>query len=139
MRVLLDHGRPAPLRRYFPDHLVTEAIEKGWDRLSNSDLLTEAEAARFDVFFTADKNIRRQQNLKGRKIAIVELGTSRRERRHTGQLVRSRHSFQDWQLDHRKHANTNPRRVASLSLCTLSGVELCTAGPRAGFLVCQLV
>ncbi len=50
---------------------------KGWDRLSNGDLLTEAEAAGFDVFLTADKNIRYQQNLKGGKIAIVELGTSR--------------------------------------------------------------
>ncbi len=77
MPILFDHSTPAPLRRYLTDHLVTEAIERGWDRLSNGDLLTEAEAAGFDVFLTADKNIRYQQNLKGRKIAIVELGTSR--------------------------------------------------------------
>jgi hypothetical protein len=63
MRILFDHSTPAPLRRYLTDHLVTEAIEREWDRLSNGDLLTEAEAAGFDVFLTADKNIRYQQNL----------------------------------------------------------------------------
>ena len=70
MRILFDHSTPAPLRRYLPGHLVTEAIEKGWDRLSNGDLLTEAEAAGFDVFLTADKNIRYQQNLKAKKVWI---------------------------------------------------------------------
>jgi hypothetical protein len=38
-------------------------------------LLTEAERAGYDVLLTADKNIRYQQNLSGRKIAIVVLGT----------------------------------------------------------------
>jgi hypothetical protein len=40
-------------------------------------LLTEAERAGFDVLLTADKNIRYQQNLTGRRIAIVELSTPR--------------------------------------------------------------
>ena len=77
MRVLFDHSTPAPLRRYLTGHLVTEAMEQGWDRLENGDLLTEGEAAGFEVLVTADKNIRYQQNLSGRKIAIVELGTPR--------------------------------------------------------------
>ena len=77
MRILFDHSVPAPLRRYLTEHAVTEAIQLGWDRLSNGDLLTEAERAGFDVLLTADKNIRYQQNLTGRKIAIVELGTPR--------------------------------------------------------------
>jgi len=34
-----------------------------------------AEQAGFDVFVTADKNMRYQQNLKGRTIAIVVLST----------------------------------------------------------------
>jgi hypothetical protein len=38
-------------------------------------LLAEAERAGFNVFLTADKNIRYQQNLSGRKIAIVVLST----------------------------------------------------------------
>jgi len=56
---------------------VTEARDRGWDRLSNGDLLDAAEAAGFEVLVTADKNIRYQQNLSGRRIAIVELGTPR--------------------------------------------------------------
>jgi hypothetical protein len=55
---------------------VTEAIERGWDRISNGELLELAEAAEFDILLTADKGIRYQQNLHGRKIAIVVLGNS---------------------------------------------------------------
>jgi hypothetical protein len=77
MRVLFDHSTPAPLRHALKGHRVTEAIERGWDALENGALLTEAEAAGFEVFVTADKNKRYQQNLAGRTIAIVELGTPR--------------------------------------------------------------
>jgi hypothetical protein len=45
-------------------------------RLENGVLLKAAEAAGFEVFFTADKNLRYQQNLTGRKIALVVLGQS---------------------------------------------------------------
>jgi hypothetical protein len=37
-------------------------------------LLTAAEQAGFDMLLTTDKNMRYQQNLAGRKIAIVVLG-----------------------------------------------------------------
>jgi hypothetical protein len=37
-------------------------------------LLTAAEDAGFDILLTTDKNMRYQQNLAGRKIAIVVLG-----------------------------------------------------------------
>ncbi len=77
MRVLFDHSTPAPLRRHLSDHLATEAMERGWDRLENGELLRQAEAAGLEVFLTADKNIRYQQNLKSRKIAIVELSSLR--------------------------------------------------------------
>jgi len=56
---------------------VTECREYGWDTVSNGELLTVAEAAGFDVLITTDKNIRYQQNLAGRKIAIVVLGKGR--------------------------------------------------------------
>ena len=71
MRVLLDQGAPAPLRHYLPQHIVKTATEQGWATLANGDLLTEAEAEGFDVFVTTDKNLRYQQNLTGRQIAIV--------------------------------------------------------------------
>ena len=75
MLVLFDHSVPAPLRPHLIGHAVTEARTRGWDTLSNGDLLAEAEIAGFDVFLTADKNIRYQQNLTGRKIALVVLST----------------------------------------------------------------
>jgi hypothetical protein len=49
----------------------------GWEGLTNGELLNEAEKAGFDVLLTTDKNIRYQQNLKTRKIALVVLANPR--------------------------------------------------------------
>ncbi len=89
MLVLFDHSVPAPLAAYLTGHAVTEARTRGWDTLSNGDLLAEADRAGFDVFVTADKNIRYQQNLSGRKIAVVVLGTPQwpRVRLHTEKIA----------------------------------------------------
>ena len=76
MRILFDHSTPAPLRYALEGHVVVEAVERGWERLANGALLDAAEAAGFELFVTADKNIRYQQNLNGRKIAIVALGNA---------------------------------------------------------------
>jgi hypothetical protein len=56
---------------------VKETRDQGWDTLRNGDLLNAAEAAGFDVLLTTDKNIRYQQNLANRRIAIVVLGKGR--------------------------------------------------------------
>ncbi len=77
MHILFDHSVPAPLLPFLIGHAVTEARHRGWDRLSNGDLLAKAEEAGFEVFITADKNIRYQQNLVGREIAILVLSTPR--------------------------------------------------------------
>ncbi len=77
MRVLLDNAVPRGTARCLSGHAVTECRDCGWDTLSNGELLTAAEAAGFDVLVTTDKNIRYQQNLAGRKIAIVVLGRGR--------------------------------------------------------------
>ena len=63
-----------PIRPYLEQHTVRTAAQQGWDQLCNGDLLTAAEEAGFDVLLTTDKNMRYQQNLGGRKIAIVVLG-----------------------------------------------------------------
>ncbi|MGA3043915.1 MAG: hypothetical protein ABSF54_24335 [Bryobacteraceae bacterium] len=76
MLILLDHSTPAPLRYALPGHVIVEAVERGWERLANGALLDAAEAAGFELFVTADKNIRYQQNLAGRKISIVVLGNA---------------------------------------------------------------
>jgi hypothetical protein len=89
MRILFDHGTPSGLAPLLAGHEVTEAIERGWERISNGELLTKAEAAGFELLITTDKNIRYQQNLDGRKIAIVVLGNSawRMARRHVDRIV----------------------------------------------------
>jgi hypothetical protein len=75
MLILFDHSTPAPLASYLTEHSVTKAKDRGWDRLSNGDLLSEAEKAGYDLLLTADNNMRYQQNLTGRKIALVVLST----------------------------------------------------------------
>jgi hypothetical protein len=74
MLILFDNGTPAPLRYALQGHVVVEAIERGWDRLLNGELIAAAEAAGFELLLTTDKNMRYQQNLKGRKIAFVVIG-----------------------------------------------------------------
>ena len=84
MRILFDQGTPAPLRHALPGHSVTTTAELGWDTLSNGDLLEAAEQS-FDAFVTTDKNLRYQQNMSGRRIAILVLPTTSwpRIQRHT--------------------------------------------------------
>jgi hypothetical protein len=74
MLILFDNGTPAPLRHPLKGHTVVEAIERGWDRLVNGELIAVAEAAGFELLVTTDKNMRYQQNLTGRKIAFVVIG-----------------------------------------------------------------
>jgi hypothetical protein len=73
MRILFDHGTPAPLIPFLAPHTVTKARQAGWDRVVNGELLAAAEAAGFDVLITTDKRMKYQQNLAGRRIAIVVL------------------------------------------------------------------
>lgn len=75
MLVLFDHVTPAGVARCLEGHNVVKAKERGWDTLSNGELLSVAEEAGFDVLLTADKNMRYQQNLEGRRIALVVLST----------------------------------------------------------------
>ena len=78
MLILFDNGTPRTLARYLIDrHTVTEARARGWEELENGALLQAAEAAGFDLLVTTDKNLSYQQNLTGRKIAIVVLGQGR--------------------------------------------------------------
>jgi hypothetical protein len=89
MLILFDNGTPAPLRHSLKGHVVVEAIERGWDRLLNGELIAAAESAGFDLLLTTDKNMRFQQNLKGRKIAFVVLGNQQWPtlRRHVERVV----------------------------------------------------
>ena len=75
MRVLFDQGTPVPLRQHLTGHQVETAFELGWSRLSNGELLAAAES-RFDVLVTTDRNLRHQQSLAGRKLAVLVLPTT---------------------------------------------------------------
>jgi hypothetical protein len=78
MLILFDNGTPRSLARFLIDHhTVTEARARDWDELASGELLNAAEAAGFDVLLTTDKNVRFQQNLSGRRIALVVLGQGR--------------------------------------------------------------
>lgn len=72
MRILFDHGVPAPLRRALTGHTISTAYEMGWTELDNSALLQAAETD-FDALITTDKNLRYEQNLTGRRLAILVL------------------------------------------------------------------
>jgi hypothetical protein len=73
MLILFDNGTPRGLARFLVGHSVEEARGRGWDELSNGVLIDTAERAGFDLIVTTDKNIRYQQNLRARKIALVVL------------------------------------------------------------------
>lgn len=73
MRILFDQGAPVPLRRSLGGHEVATAWQRGWAELSNGDLLATAEAAGFDLLITTDQNLRYQQNLAVRRLAILVL------------------------------------------------------------------
>ena len=75
MRIVFDQGTPAPLRRALSGHTVSTAFELCWSSLTNGDLLREAEA-QFDLLITTDQNLRYQQNLAGRRLAILVLPTT---------------------------------------------------------------
>jgi hypothetical protein len=88
MKILFDHGTPAPLRHALTGHTVSTAYEMTWTELNNGALLAAAET-RFDALITTDRNLRHQQNLSGRRLAILVLPTTSwpKIRDHEAQVV----------------------------------------------------
>jgi hypothetical protein len=77
-RILADNDLPRPLVVFLgTGYLVTESRARGWAQIKNGILLQEAEAAGFDLLLTADQDMRFQQNLTGRKIAVVVLSSEK--------------------------------------------------------------
>jgi hypothetical protein len=75
VRLLFDQGTPVPLRQSLTHYEVTTVYERDWSRLKNGELLDNAEKQGFEVLVTTDSNLKYQQNLKSRRIAIVVLST----------------------------------------------------------------
>jgi hypothetical protein len=74
--ILFDQNTPRQLRRALVGHEVRTAVQMGWDSLANGELTEAAENGGFDVMVSADQNLRYQQNLVGRRLALVVLSTN---------------------------------------------------------------
>jgi hypothetical protein len=77
MLILLDQGTPVGIRHALTRHIVKTAREQGWSTLLNGELLRAAEETGFDVLLTTDTNLPLQQNLEGKKLAVVVLSKNR--------------------------------------------------------------
>ncbi len=73
MKILLDHNLDRRLKNYLTDYETATTQEQDWADALNGELLTLAEENGFDVLLTADTNIKSQQNLSSRKLAILVL------------------------------------------------------------------
>ena len=76
MKILFDENLPRPLKQFFPRDEVQTVQELGWAGIQNGELVNKADLI-FDVLVLADKNLRYQQDLANRHIALVELPTNR--------------------------------------------------------------
>ncbi|MGH9424772.1 MAG: DUF5615 family PIN-like protein [Terriglobia bacterium] len=75
MKILLDESVPHVVQTRLSYLAIRTVQEMGWTGIKNGELLRRAEE-QFDVFVTADQKLRYQQNLSGRKFAIIVLPTN---------------------------------------------------------------
>jgi len=66
---------PLPIHRMLIGHECTTPQKRGWGGIKNGELIRRAEQE-FDLFITSDQDIRYQQNLTRRRIAVLELSTN---------------------------------------------------------------
>jgi hypothetical protein len=76
VKILFDECMPQPLRRRLGGVRNFYGAGMGWGRVKNGELLKRAEGV-FDIFLTADQQLKYQQNLTGRRLAILVLSTNR--------------------------------------------------------------
>lgn len=72
MKIIIDECVPHIVKKRLPERQIKTVQEMGWAGVKNGELLELVEAE-FDVFVTSDKNLRYQQNLQKRTIAILLL------------------------------------------------------------------
>lgn len=87
--MLFDQGVPVPLKKHLSNSDVITLYEMGWSTIANGELLKKAEAEGFAVFVTTDKNLKYQQNIAVRSIAIVVLPTTNWQtlQKHTAKIA----------------------------------------------------
>lgn len=72
MKIIIDECVPHTVKKRLPQREIKTVQEMGWAGVKNGELLKLVEAE-FEIFITSDKNLRHQQNLQNRKIAILLL------------------------------------------------------------------
>jgi hypothetical protein len=89
MKILFDNGTPKSVAGCLIGHQVTRARQIGWHEFENGELIQRAGEQGYDLLLTTDKNIRYQQNLTSRKIALVVLGNQQwpAVRRHLDRIA----------------------------------------------------
>lgn len=87
MRLLIDECIDERMRNLFPTHECQTARYAKLAGLKNGELLSAAEAAGFDVLITVDQSIPNQQNLAGRKIALIILNAPTNRLRDLSPLI----------------------------------------------------
>ena len=73
MKLLLDAMMPKEIGLFLAGHNVNHVADQGWQELHNGQLLATSEAGGFDVLITKDAGMPYQQNMRGRKIALLVL------------------------------------------------------------------
>ena len=76
MKILFDENMPRPLRQHFIGHSVYTVQDMGWAGVTNGSLLALADAQNFNILLTFDRNLEYQQNLTGRKVAVIVIVAS---------------------------------------------------------------
>ena len=74
--ILLDENLPVALRHHLAEFEVVTVQFQGWSGKQNGELINLIDG-RFDVFVTGDKNLRYQQRIETRQVAIIELPFTR--------------------------------------------------------------
>jgi len=72
LKILLDESAPRLIKTSLSEFSISTVQEMGWAGLKNGELLALAEN-QFDIFITADRQLRYQQNLTGRRLAVIVL------------------------------------------------------------------
>lgn len=72
MRILIDECTPHIVKRRLPRFDIKTVQEMGWNGVKNGRLFSLAEG-QFDVLISTDQNLPHQQNLTGKKLAVITL------------------------------------------------------------------
>ncbi|MGH7493707.1 MAG: DUF5615 family PIN-like protein [bacterium] len=76
MKILLDECTPRLVKKQLPQFIIHTVQEMGWAGIKNGRLLNLAEG-QFDILVSTDKNLPNQQNLSGKRLAVIILPSNK--------------------------------------------------------------